>query len=189
MKCPVCGKAIQAPEQFCPGCGARLSTGNETAGRKTSNVDFGKVSGRYGNSIRQQVFEVIVRQALAGAPWREICSGPMAVNHIGPEEVEEEMRRRIGGIAFSDGQLKGCESSNPQRKGWEPELTERKDMSESVKLPAKHLQEIRRSLEELINSDDSLDSVKASLSTILKDILALGVSLAALEAELRSVSS
>ncbi len=50
--------------------------------------------GSYGNGVRAQVFEVIVRQALAGAPWREICAGPMQVNNIMPDEVEAEVRRR-----------------------------------------------------------------------------------------------
>lgn len=35
-----------------------------------------------------------MRQALAGAPWREICSGPMKDNGITPEEVESEVERR-----------------------------------------------------------------------------------------------
>jgi hypothetical protein len=51
-------------------------------------------SGSYGSGVRAQVFEVIVRQALAGAPWREICAGPMSVNNITPEEVETEVKRR-----------------------------------------------------------------------------------------------
>ncbi len=51
-------------------------------------------SGSYGMGVRQQVFEVIVRQALAGAPWREICAGPMQVNNITPDEVESEVKRR-----------------------------------------------------------------------------------------------
>lgn len=51
-------------------------------------------SGSYGSGVRAQVFEVIVRQALAGAPWREICAGPMQVNNISPEEVEAEVKRR-----------------------------------------------------------------------------------------------
>ncbi|MBZ0189812.1 MAG: hypothetical protein K8F91_26440, partial [Candidatus Obscuribacterales bacterium] len=51
-------------------------------------------SGSYGNGVRAQVFEVIVRQALAGAPWREICAGPMQVNNISPDEVEAEVNRR-----------------------------------------------------------------------------------------------
>jgi hypothetical protein len=54
----------------------------------------GGQSGSYGMGVRQQVFEVIVRQALAGAPWREICDGPMKVNNISPEEVEAEVKRR-----------------------------------------------------------------------------------------------
>jgi hypothetical protein len=50
--------------------------------------------GSYGSGVRAQVFEVIVRQALAGAPWREICAGPMQVNNISPDEVESEVKRR-----------------------------------------------------------------------------------------------
>lgn len=49
----------------------------------------------YGPDVRDQVFEVIVRQALAGAPWREICAGPMQVNNISPQEVEAEIKRRL----------------------------------------------------------------------------------------------
>jgi hypothetical protein len=52
--------------------------------------------GVYGNGVRAQVFEVIVKQALAGAPWREICAGPMEVNSISPVEIEAEVRRRKG---------------------------------------------------------------------------------------------
>jgi hypothetical protein len=55
---------------------------------------FGSGAGSYGSGVRAQVFEVIVRQALAGAPWREICAGPMQVNNISPEEVEAEVKRR-----------------------------------------------------------------------------------------------
>jgi hypothetical protein len=45
-------------------------------------------------AVRPQVFEVIVRQAIAGAPWRDICAGPMKVNNIDPAEVEQEINRR-----------------------------------------------------------------------------------------------
>ena len=48
----------------------------------------------YGAGVRGQVFEVVVRQALAGAPWKEICHGPMHVNNITPEEIEKEVERR-----------------------------------------------------------------------------------------------
>jgi hypothetical protein len=51
-------------------------------------------AGRHGTGVRAQVLEVIVRQALAGAPWREMCAGPMQVNNITPEEVEAEVKKR-----------------------------------------------------------------------------------------------
>src|SRR5271156_1399569 len=49
----------------------------------------------HSTGVRAQVFEVIVRQAIAGAPWREICAGPMAVNNITAEEVQAEADRRL----------------------------------------------------------------------------------------------
>lgn len=55
---------------------------------------FASAAGSYGSGVRAQVFEVIVRQALAGAPWREICAGPMQVNNISADEVEAEVKRR-----------------------------------------------------------------------------------------------
>lgn len=51
-------------------------------------------AGSYGSGVREKVFEVVVRQALAGAPWREICAGPMQVNQINPADVEAEVDRR-----------------------------------------------------------------------------------------------
>ncbi|HEY9774227.1 MAG TPA: hypothetical protein V6C81_10550 [Planktothrix sp.] len=52
------------------------------------------VRASYGPAVRTQVFEVIVRQGLAGAPWKEICAGPMQVNNITVSEVEAEIARR-----------------------------------------------------------------------------------------------
>lgn len=59
-----------------------------------TTTPFSPGQGSYGSGVRAQVFEVIVRQALAGAPWREICAGPMQVNNITPDEVEAEVKRR-----------------------------------------------------------------------------------------------
>jgi len=62
--------------------------------------------GAYGGGVRAQVFEVIVRQAMAGAPWKEICAGPMMVNNIKPEEIEAEALKRkdqIGQHPHNDG--------------------------------------------------------------------------------------
>ena len=47
-----------------------------------------------GKSVREQVFEVVVLEAIKGSPWREICAGPMRVNHITENQVEEEVQRR-----------------------------------------------------------------------------------------------
>jgi hypothetical protein len=44
--------------------------------------------------VRAQVFEVIVRQAMAGAPWQSICKGPMRVNNITEDEIKAEVERR-----------------------------------------------------------------------------------------------
>ncbi len=68
---------------------------NQAVPRPPQNQGIGPLTqGSYGSGVRAQVFEVIVRQALAGAPWKEICAGPMQVNNITPEEVEAEVRRR-----------------------------------------------------------------------------------------------
>jgi hypothetical protein len=44
--------------------------------------------------VRQQVFEIIVRQAMAGTPWRIICAAAMEFNGITADEVEAEVNRR-----------------------------------------------------------------------------------------------
>ena len=70
--------------------------------RRAQPFNFGSYGfcgspGSYGSGVRSQVFEVIVRQALKGAPWEQICAGPMEVNKISREEVIEEVRKRGGG--------------------------------------------------------------------------------------------
>src|SRR5277367_2374347 len=55
----------------------------------------------YGSGVRQQVFEVIVRQAMAGAPWKEICAGPMQTLGIQPEEVEAEVAHRLEELGYT----------------------------------------------------------------------------------------
>ncbi|MBS1957360.1 MAG: hypothetical protein JST89_24440 [Cyanobacteria bacterium SZAS-4] len=71
------------------------AAGNQAVPRPAApTTPFVSGAGSYGSGVRAQVFEVIVRQALAGAPWREICAGPMQVNNISPEEVETEVKRR-----------------------------------------------------------------------------------------------
>lgn len=43
---------------------------------------------------RQKIFEVIVRQAIGGAPWRDICRGPMQANKITEDEIIAEVKAR-----------------------------------------------------------------------------------------------
>ncbi len=80
LKCQHCGKIVKAIEVYCPHCGKRA----------LATSDF------YGFDVREQVFEVVVRQALKGAPWREICAGALQVNNITEEAIEEEVRKRRG---------------------------------------------------------------------------------------------
>ncbi|MBK9770046.1 MAG: hypothetical protein IPP57_04320 [Candidatus Obscuribacter sp.] len=86
-----------APALAAGGQPGALGGGNQAIPRPqvaAPTTPFPGTSGSYGSGVRAQVFEVIVRQALAGAPWREICAGPMQVNNISPDEVEVEVKRR-----------------------------------------------------------------------------------------------
>lgn len=54
----------------------------------------------YGSAVRAKVFEVIVRQGLAGRPWRQDGAEALQVNHISEAEVEAEIeRRKRSGVA------------------------------------------------------------------------------------------
>jgi hypothetical protein len=68
---------------------------------------------------RQKVFELIIRQALSGAPWREIYSGIMQVNHISAGDVEAEVLRR-------QNELKGRNSDQGDQDGGQPSRVSRK---------------------------------------------------------------
>jgi hypothetical protein len=76
-----------------PAAGAVAVTSGLAAGRAGA-VAATAPAGAYGTGVRAQVFEVIVRQGMAGAPWREICAGPMQVNAICAADVEAEIERR-----------------------------------------------------------------------------------------------
>lgn len=89
--CPFCSELIARSAKVCRFCHTRV----EPVPLQPSPPPYGLMLGAsYGMGVRAQVFEVIVRQAMAGAPWKEICAGPMRVNDINPEEVEREVARR-----------------------------------------------------------------------------------------------
>ena len=85
--CDSCGERIKISAKLCRFCAVPTRAPLTTLSKPiTAGVD--------GESVRQQVFEVIVRQAMAGVPWRQVCQGPMQVNGITFEEIEEELKRR-----------------------------------------------------------------------------------------------
>ncbi|MBC7998755.1 MAG: hypothetical protein IAF58_12475 [Leptolyngbya sp.] len=96
MQCLQCKGKVESDWAFCPNCGKA----QEQAWDGPSNiVQFeAKVNqfdtSSYTSGVRAQVFEVIVRQAMAGAPWRAICEGPLLVNKIHPDEIQAEVERR-----------------------------------------------------------------------------------------------
>ncbi len=102
--CVACDERIKIQAKLCRFCGA-----SEVAIPRVK-VPEQSPSGVYGTSIKQMVFEVILRQAMAGAPWKEICKGPMKVNGIDPKEIEEELNRRHAGSSERD--LNGDASKN-----------------------------------------------------------------------------
>ncbi len=146
MSCKNCKKQLEPDWFFCTGCGSAVhetsvmdeylrnadkvddSLGQPKNQAKTIADKIRSVfangptqpladdGSKYGAGVRAQVFEVIVRQALAGAPWQKICDGPMRVNNISIEEVEEEVRRRGGGG--------GAASASKSPKGPSPKASD-----------------------------------------------------------------
>jgi predicted amidophosphoribosyltransferase len=98
MNCERCTKHLETDWKFCPECGVGLQgeSTEKVVERRKGALGLLFASGPYGSGVRQQVFEVIVRQAVAGAPWKEVCAQPMAINNISVEEIEEEVERRRG---------------------------------------------------------------------------------------------
>lgn len=45
---------------------------------------------------RDRIFELVVNQAMKGAPWQSLYTGALTSNKIRPEEIEAEIRRRKG---------------------------------------------------------------------------------------------
>lgn len=123
MNCRNCKKTRDREWSFCPFCGISCGPFNDPVTDQEVDDIYGRmykkrepfVRGSYGSGVRQQVLEVIVRQAIAGAPWREICAGPMEVNQITVEEVEEEIRRRRRG---DDDKSQDCPVP---RNPWKPQ--------------------------------------------------------------------
>ena len=97
MNCSVCDLLLDTEWKYCPACGYDVKVRADGKNKPGGPESFAPpTNSGYGPDVRSQVFEVIVRQALAGAPWRSICAGPMMINNISVDEVVEECRRRQG---------------------------------------------------------------------------------------------
>jgi hypothetical protein len=55
-----------------------------------------KKSGGFHSSVRSFVLDAVVVQAMAGAPWKDICADVMAASGISQEEVEQEIGKMRG---------------------------------------------------------------------------------------------
>lgn len=122
-ECLSCAEMIRIDASVCRFCHSPTTPTQGTPKSTVPTLPKGKMPGwlqrmfrsdpqttpKYGSGVRAQVFEVIVRQALAGAPWREICAGPMQVNNIDPQEVEDEVNRRHSDSDFA----RICDTQRP----------------------------------------------------------------------------
>lgn len=147
MKCSVCDGALRKGWNYCPDCGydVRLSEPEQL-------IDASQVCFEPPVGVRATVFEVVVRHAMSGAAWREICAGAMKYNNITDEEIEAEVRRRQDGPA----------PEVPRRPA--PRKPETKHTMRKSKMPAKQeraltpverLSTIKSLLQKLNNSADA----------------------------------
>jgi hypothetical protein len=170
--CKSCKNDLQADWFFCPNCGTSkhetslmqqylrsIGSSEETPAthKSATEIVIGKILGlsntastnndgsKYGAGVRSQVFEVIVRQAIAGAPWQEICQGPMQVNNITIEEVEEELRRRGGGEAPASSRQPKAPSSTDGGAG---------NAVMTLSSPSQRINKIRQVIEKLASGSD-----------------------------------
>lgn len=154
MQCINCGSHLEPNWTHCPHCGKFKSVLKQMSaedidlvfekllGQAQKDVDKAKtlaaiaartsgdnqppLSADKTSTVRQQVFEVIVRQAIAGAPWREMCAGPMTVNSITEDEILEEVERR-----------RNASNPRPSKADKEKRVTPRKDEEFKSEHPAR----------------------------------------------------
>lgn len=139
MKCSDCQTILGTDWLFCAHCGIKVEVPGQV-------VDFSPSRAAYGSAVRAQVLEVVIRQALAGAPWKEVCRGPMLVNDISVEEVEDAVRRR-GGRVTDSLESKGSKKNRLQQQ----------------------MNRIRRELYRMLADNDESPETRLALDRILAD--------------------
>lgn len=80
MECKRCGGQVTADDFICGTCG-RL---NEKSTVKQQSPE----------TTREQVLDVVLRQAMSNADWRRLCDLAMQVNNISDEDVLVYAKRR-----------------------------------------------------------------------------------------------
>ncbi len=190
MKCENCARTLQPDWLFCSLCGTSAHQGvspklpnltdEESATTFSKQMDPSAeklpftASGSYGSAVRAQVFEVVVRQAMAGAPWHAICAGPMQINQITPHEIEEEVRRRRGG-----GGNEPPSASVPKK----PLPTEgAAGIALALPLPSQQLTNVRALLVNLAeNCESEATGTRTQLSNIVNQLDSLVIMIRSLE--------
>jgi len=209
MICSNCGRDEEIDWSFCPFCGTRNTEPEKPIKGKGLDVITGMLfkqkksfqdEGTYGSGVRQQVFEVIVRQAIAGAPWKEICAGPMQVNKISVHEVEEEIARRSGMLDFnyrentqkkpdSKSQVSDSKQNSPPR----PDPTSEWRIYSKSDAASSHLDATLKKLTQLLKQlalapceKQSVDSLVEEMSASVKDVIRLESLLDTIQREIDS---
>jgi hypothetical protein len=130
-------------------------------------------NGSYGSGVRAQVFEVIVRQAIAGAPWQAICAMPMQVNGITTKEVEAEVSRRRGG---------GHEPPSAPVPKKTPPSKGSGSIALALSLPSQQLSSLRAVIANLAeNSDSAPADMHAQLGKVVSELDSLLITIQHLE--------
>lgn len=83
--CPFCAEMVRNEATFCRVCRSDFSYSSQ---KPIAQEEYGT------GATRKQVFEVLVRQALAGTHWREVSARLMQINNIDPKDIEDAVSRR-----------------------------------------------------------------------------------------------
>ncbi len=162
-ECFNCAKKLESDWNFCPGCGKQVqAVENSSKGSAAPGPPEFPGSSYSKAGVRTQVFEVVVRQAMNGAPWREICAGPMAINNISEQQIEEEVRRR-----------QGDDPTAPVRRPPAPPPQGDGSIQTSRPLPTPDWQKLKSLLKDLAgtNNMELVELIKAEMAEQLAPLL------------------
>ena len=116
---------------------------------------------------------MIARQAMAGAPWRQICAGPMQLNNITEAEVEAEVKRIIEAKKIPSGL--GTPTPLPEAfAAFEREFTRIvKEISEGIVLDCSDCEKARLALLLALNMPTNEPGVVEFVNFLTNDVTIL----------------